>query len=213
MAKCFLRLFGVRHARFEALYDAFFDRRLGITTTSVVEHHQLGGEEGSRQHATSYHAYAYNRIRLVYNAYRARFGDERRRHRFIDVGCGEGRLVFFWAWKGYQSAGFDFDATLVDRAKANQTTFAGNGSLVTFFRADARTWRLPPEPSIINLFNPFDATLLRAFVANNLQVIAETQSLLLYLHDHHASELSDLGLDMVYREPYLRVSFWRAAPP
>ena len=211
VAKIGLRPFGVRHARFERLYDWWMDQRLNVSTRTFIEHEQLKGDPDSSVHATLYHGYPYGRLRFVFRAFIRTFRTGGP-HRFVDIGCGEGRQVFYWAARGYRCVGLDFDSSLVERAVANRSRFRGDRDLVTFVLGDARTYTIDPEPSVISLFNPFDATILRSFMMNNRAMISNTHSVVLYMHDHHASVLSELGMQMAFRAPDLKISFWTVAP-
>ena len=84
---------------------------------------------------------------------------------------------------------------------------------MAFEVGDARTYRIAPVPSIVGLFNPFDDTILRPFVANNLPVVAAARSAIVYMHDHHARVLEDAGLSRVFDDRSMKVSIWTVGPP
>ena len=83
---------------------------------------------------------------------------------------------------------------------------------MTFVRGDARTYTIYPQPSIISPFNPFDATIVRRFMIKNLPLISDTHSVVLYMYDHHVSVLGELGMQVTFSAPDLKISFWTAAP-
>lgn len=118
---------------------------------------------------------------------------------FVDVGCGKGKACIYAA-RRFAFAhvhGVDFSHPLIDVAQQNLRR-AGLRN-VTFACADAADWRLPPGRNLVFLYNPFDASLLRRFLTNNLASFSQDDSVVAYINDVQRSVLRELGFEVVYR--------------
>ncbi len=95
---------------------------------------------------------------------------------FIDVGAGRGRVVAAAASYSYrQVLGVGFAAELQRDARRYIASMPAEGRMaceVDVIEADATTFEIPAGPCFFYLYNPFDAPVLRKFLAN---VIASHQ--------------------------------------
>ena len=120
----------------------------------------------------------------------------------LDVGCGNGvsTLYFFEKYDFREFLGFDFDSRLIEFAKINCLKYEDKN--VNFFVEDARYYRLPNKPLCLFMFNPFGLNTLKAFIDNNIQVLRDNKSLLLYANDIQLTVLQPyakcLGRDVKY---------------
>ena len=186
----------------ELLYSLQFGSKVPVSNLDV--------SGMSAQHAVAYQPVSVFRLRLLLNAL---FEYEYHRKsksfsQFIDVGCGRGKLAIY-AKKILQSiqvCGFDFSADLVQSAKENAKK--ANINDIEFFVADAADYIISGDRAIIALFNPFDETMLRTFLTNNIDFILRTQSVLLYIYDYHRNVPSEFGLKIIYRTQRAWGSVW-----
>jgi SAM-dependent methyltransferase len=202
--------FAIRASKFDDFHDAYWDIRLGVDTHGWIENQDLGFADRERQsHATKYHGYRYRRIERLYRESRRFVPDP---EVAIDVGCGEGRLVYAFAARGVPGIGVELSAGLVERARRNAARF--KGAPVKFEHADAAEYRLPERRAIVLMFNPFDGVVMAKFVENNLATLRRTGSIIAYANDVHAPVLESGGLkrvhrDNVYGHDSLSFSIWR----
>jgi Methyltransferase domain len=82
---------------------------------------------------------------------------------FIDLGCGKGRTLAIAAQHGFRRiVGVELDDRLVHIARKNarriQTPASGS---VQVIHGDASAYRLPAEPMVLYLFNPFGEHTMR----------------------------------------------------
>ena len=85
---------------------------------------------------------------------------------FIDLGCGKGRVVFFFSrQKLKKSIGVDSNQELIDIAKKNLANFKLNNSPIEFLNSDAANLQFKEE-TIFFMFNPFGAKTMRAVLRN-----------------------------------------------
>ncbi len=83
---------------------------------------------------------------------------------FIDLGCGKGGTLAVAALRGFRRVvGIEFDSQLADAARANAEVMgARTGGEIEVVEGDVSTYRFPPEPTLIYLFNPFGAGTMRS---------------------------------------------------
>lgn len=92
---------------------------------------------------------------------------------FLDAGCGKGRVVLQAArlYPFKRVMGFDFSPDLVAIAQANidkrRRRLRCND--VEIFVADAESWQVPDDVTIVFLYNPFIGDVLRRFVDSVLE--------------------------------------------
>ena len=127
---------------------------------------------------------------------------------FIDMGCGKGKACLFMAKSGVfrRVIGVDISSVLLTAARDNRAHM-GAGTAIEFIEADAQTYRLPDGPSLIFLFNPFDAIALSRFIAQNLEHFRKTGSIIAYCFDVEREVLADHGFYVLWRDAKKRYSF------
>lgn len=86
---------------------------------------------------------------------------------FVDAGSGMGRVVLLAAKLPFkQIAGIEVSPALHEIAKENLANYPASQKAcrdIRLIRADASAWPLPKGDLLVYLYNPFDATLMRAF--------------------------------------------------
>jgi len=89
---------------------------------------------------------------------------------FIDIGCGKGRVLLMAAEHGFRKIiGVDFAADLCLAARDNVERYrrSSNSSAVfSIEQRDACTYNVPDQPGVLFLYNPFNESVMRSFVAN-----------------------------------------------
>lgn len=109
---------------------------------------------------------------------------------FIDIGCGKGRMLLYarLTKKFNKVIGIDISNELIMTAKKN---FGGAG--IQTYADDATNWLLPNEKCLIYMFNPFNETILKIFLKNNLDHFANYSSTIIYHRDIYSTALEELG--------------------
>jgi SAM-dependent methyltransferase len=91
---------------------------------------------------------------------------------FVDVGSGAGRvaLAASWLFRCRRVIAIERDPRLHDAAVRNlQTCRPSLRTPVELMNGDALTWALPPEVSVIFLYNPFSGQQFRELVGRVLE--------------------------------------------
>jgi hypothetical protein len=83
----------------------------------------------------------------------------------------------------------------------------GGVTPIDFIEADAQTYRLPDGPSLVFLFNPFDAIALSRFIAYNLDHFRKAGSIIAYGFDIEREVLAKHGFYPLWRDAKKRLSF------
>jgi precorrin-6B methylase 2 len=85
---------------------------------------------------------------------------------FMDLGCGTGRVVFFFATKRIKKAiGIDTNKKLIKVAKKNLSNFSGQKNKVEFWNSDAATFDMS-SPTIFFFYNPFGEKTFKKVLEN-----------------------------------------------
>jgi len=91
-------------------------------------------------------------------------------YRFIDFGCGKARVLLMASKFPFREiVGIDISDQLIEVAKANVARYRSetkNSVPISIHRVSAQRYPLPPDDSIIYLFNPFSASILDAVIQN-----------------------------------------------
>ena len=127
---------------------------------------------------------------------------------FVDMGCGKGKACLFMARTGTfrRVIGVDISSHLLTAARDNRAHMGGIIP-IEFIEADAQTYKLPEGPSLVFLFNPFDAVALARFIGNNLDYFRKTGSVIAYGFDIEREVLAELGFYTLWRDAKKRFSF------
>jgi SAM-dependent methyltransferase len=121
---------------------------------------------------------------------------------FIDLGCGKGRVLILAAHHGFgRVVGVELDSRLVEVARANLRSIraAANGfpDNVEVVAADAASYPLPLEPTVLYLYNPFGEQTIRDVAWNVQRSLKEKPRPLLVIyhnpvHQHLFEEMPAL---------------------
>lgn len=111
----------------------------------------------------------------------------------IDYGCGKGRVDFYLSYQTRcRSIGVEYDERIYERAAENQTSGVSAG-LVSLEKADAVSFKVPPEADRFYFFNPFSVEILKKVLGRIRESYYEKQRELLlffyYPQDEYISYL------------------------
>jgi len=125
----------------------------------------------------------------------------------LDVGCGVGisTLYFNQKYSFKNFLGFDYDQSLVKVARQNRLIANKNcfdTSNLDFEIADAKEINLVDKRYAIFMFNPFGWKTMNIFINNNLKILRQTKSILLYANDICNQELIKYGTIIERNEFY-----------
>jgi SAM-dependent methyltransferase len=132
---------------------------------------------------------------------------------FIDIGSGKGKVCLYAArfYPFHRVIGVEFSRRLVDTANANlEKSGAVN---VEFVHADATQWQLPDGNSIVFLFNPFDATVMRHFLDFNRQHFRAHDSVLVYANAVHRDTVQECGFRSIVASRVFNCFLFTATAP
>jgi SAM-dependent methyltransferase len=143
-----------------------FDEEFGVRTSGLVAGRHLKSGHRHDRHATAYYGVAPSVFRaLVKRWQRSRPAAEIEEFRFLDVGAGMGRALLLAAELPFHEVvGVELNPTLARIARRNLTVWRATGRARAPMRVvcgDAVEIRLPPEPCLAFLFNPFGAPVMR----------------------------------------------------
>lgn len=148
------------------LYEEVFERRLGIQTRGTVSPEDLGHDspELLEYSPTPYHALRYCLARVPIEP-----GEDS----LLDYGCGMGRVITLAATKPFRRVvGIEISPAMAERARENIGRAKKRlKSEVHVDVADARTYQVPDDITVIHLYNPFTGDPL----AQTVERIRESQ--------------------------------------
>lgn len=195
----------------EALCDAAFDRWHRLDFGGVIEQADLAtNQHPSHANAFSYEAAAGIDLRIVVSeALRV----DPTFQNFLDLGSGKGKSCNYVAWSfGFKNiVGIEFSAQLIEIAEINNKKL--NTKNVTYILADAARYKIAPAPTIVYMYNPFDASILENFLSNNMEHFRTHGSVIAYVNDRHRSSLTKFGFETVYRDQTRKHSIYRLPDP
>jgi SAM-dependent methyltransferase len=155
---------GVREAQrfvWYRLYEELQEKRLGIRTTGIVTSQELRHESPELlEYAPSpYHALRYCLAQLA-----VRTGEDA----LLDYGCGMGRAVVLAATKPFRRVvGVEISPALAAVASENVRRARKRLKCEVHLEvADATTYPVPDDITVVHLFNPFTGDTLARTVGN-----------------------------------------------
>jgi len=185
--------------------DRWFEKWNGVDVEGIIEQIDYGpADESTLARATFYQPIPVRYLARILR--QARKSTPRLTH-FIDVGCGKGKACVYMGLKGGfdRISGLEFAPRLVSAARANMR----RAGLVQsdIIETDARDYALPAAPTLVFLFNPFDAAALDYFIQKNLFHFQKQRSLIAYAFDVRREVLRNAGFREIRRDTPTRLSF------
>lgn len=105
-------------------------------------------------------------------------GLDPRRHRFVDLGCGKGRMLIVAAELGFKSCvGVEFADELAAAARRNVA--ASGFKTIKVVHGDAGHYAFTDEPFVLYMFNPFSKQIM-ARVRDNLLKLKRANYCVIY---------------------------------
>ncbi|MBM2820255.1 MAG: hypothetical protein HW405_15 [Candidatus Berkelbacteria bacterium] len=136
----------------------YMDYRLGITTRGMFIF------EDQTSLYKDYHEYDASYYGILERT--QKFISFKKNDVFIDLGCGKGRAVFFYSYKGIRkSIGIEINKKLIHDAKTNLKKFKYFKNNIKFSQIDAAKYNFFDE-TIIYLANPFGKLTLSRVLRN-----------------------------------------------
>lgn len=182
---------GVRHIlgravkRLKPVRDDF-DARYGTDTGGLINLWQYRIDSPNAKYGVSYGSASEQHIQALLSPFP-------RTASFVDLGCGKGRPLIVAATMGFKTIiGVEFVRELAEIARNNLRKTGTNATVVC---ADAVSYKYPPGPLIIYLYDPFGAAVM-ASVARNLKRHKE-ELWVIYINPEH----SDLFDSWIQRLP------------
>lgn len=191
----------------EDLCDAIFDRWYRLDFGGVIEQADLAtNQHASHANAVRYEAVAGIDLRVVVSeALRV----DPTIQNFLDLGSGKGKSCLYVArsFRFKNIVGIEFSAQLIEIATANTTKFTRKN--IDYVLADAAQYKMLPMPTIVHMYNPFDAKILDAFLTNNMEHFRSHGSVIAYVNDRNRSTLTRFGFETAYRDHARKLSVYR----
>lgn len=157
-----LRVFRVGWTTF---WDVLWDWRHGTETVQRIPPHQLETESSNKQWAQYYGATKAGPLLQLFRL--LNLGKDRR---FVDLGCGKGRVVMLAAQHGFSTiVGIDFSAELCRSAEKNLEEFRKRRrveSEIRILHSDVVDYAVGPEDSVFFLYDPFSKEVLGGVLEN-----------------------------------------------
>jgi hypothetical protein len=175
-----------------------FDRLYRTDTGGLIPGAQLASGHANDAHITAYYAIAPSILDTLIDLWLQTPPPlPIDRYTLLDVGAGKGRAILTAGQHPFrQVAGIELNPALAAIARANIRAFTQSPAAsllapVTLLEGDALEVPLPESPIVVTLFHPFEAPVLRRFLARLEQHFAECPRLLdiLYINAEHASVL------------------------
>lgn len=170
-----------------------FDLKHGVRTSGLVAGRNLKTEHPHSRHATACYAVAPSVFRQMVRRWRrTRPVAATRETTFIDVGAGMGRGVLLGSELGFRHAlGVEFHPTLARIARRNLARWRRDGRAICPARiveADALELEWPAGPTVLFLFNPFGAVVMRRLLRALAREFAGRPGELDILYVNHEQE-------------------------
>ena len=179
-----------------------FDRLHNTDTGGLIPGRALLTGHASDAHVTAYYAIAPSILDGIIDLWlRTSPPSQIDRYTFLDVGAGKGRALMTASRHPFrQVVGIELNPGLAKIARANLGAFAASPHAdalapVFLLEGDALEVPLPDGPMLVHMFHPFEAPLLRRFLARLEQHYAQHLAGrsgrldVLYVNAEHLTEL------------------------
>lgn len=173
-----------------------FDELYGTDTGGLIPGAELASGHANDPHITAYYGIAPSILDALIDLWLQSSPPlPIDRYTLLDAGAGKGRAILTAAQHPFRNViGIELNPALAAKARANIRAFQESGaasalSPVALVEGDVLDVPLPDTPTVATLFHPFEAPVLRRFIARLEQHFAERPGLLdiLYINAEHAS--------------------------
>ncbi len=149
-----------------------FDRMHGVDTSGLVPAKHLVTGHANDEHVTAYYGVAPSILRALIERWRETLPPHPiERYSFIDVGCGKGRgLLVASEYRFRNVVGIELNPAMAAIARRNAEHWARAHSddptaarlaPIEVVEQDALDFELPATPTLLFLFHPFEAPVLK----------------------------------------------------
>lgn len=149
----------------EGLTNHPFDEQHGVRTSGLVAGRHLKSGHTHDRHATAYYGVAPSVFQRLVQRWQRLSPKSTEQTTFIDIGAGMGRAVLLASQIPFkQVLGVELNPTLVRIARRNLTAWRKADRAVAptrILQVDAVAFGYPPAPTLLFLFNPFGAVVMK----------------------------------------------------
>ncbi len=149
-----------------------FDQAHGVDTSGLVPAKHLATGHANDEHVTAYYGVAPSILRSLIAQWRETQPPHPiERYSFIDVGCGKGRgLLVASEYRFCNVIGIELNPTMAAIARSNAEHWArthredptcAQPAPIEVVEQDALDFELPATPTLLFLFHPFEAPVLK----------------------------------------------------
>jgi SAM-dependent methyltransferase len=164
-----------------------FDQAHGVDTSGLVPARHLATGHAHDEHVTAYYGVAPSILRALIARWRETVPPHPiSNYTFLDIGCGKGRALLVASELPFRRVvGVELNPKLAAIARSNVEIWtrahaadptAGLLAPIDVLEQDALELTLPPRPTLIFLFHPFEAPLLRKLLRRIESQLAEATS-------------------------------------
>jgi len=193
------------------LEDYVYEHMHRLEISSFINKGDMIFEDSvAHEHATAYGAVSCSTMRELFREIRK---TGTKYDRFMDIGSGEGKACFYAARKAIASEiiGIEYSSPLLHVALLNLRQ--QNLDNVNFIQADATKFLFDPGPTIVFMYNPFDADYLEQMITKNLDHFQSNKSVIAYANDCHRHSLVKYGFETIYRNQDTKNSLYQISYP
>jgi len=152
--------------------DLWFDIRYGTDTSGIIEVDQIEVDSPNKKFAMRYEVTRARPLARLLRLLSLPTGG-----RFIDVGCGKGRVLMVAARHGFaRITGVEYSPELCEIARRNLALFRRKTGLqfdAEVVEADAADYDIPPDADVFFMFNPFYKEILEVVAGNIASSVRE----------------------------------------
>lgn len=152
-----------------------FDQIHEVDTSGLVPSGHLATGHPNDEHITAYYAVAPSILRALVQRWRATVPPHPiHSYTFLDIGCGKGRALLIASELGFrQVIGVELNPRMAAIARANalhwQQSHAADSTApaiapIDVVEQDALDYAFPGTPTLVFLFHPFEAPVLKALI-------------------------------------------------
>jgi predicted RNA methylase len=179
-----------------ALYEFWFERKLGVSTGIVIPVDRLDYSDEAKVHAQPYFPSSY-----LFLTEALKTGPlDCRDQVLVDFGCGMGRVLLFASMLPFKRiVGVELSNSLCEVARQNLDQFYARKKKSepewSVVSADVRTFAIPHDATVFYMANPFDAIVVKAVLDNietSLRQVGR-QCYLIYANPQHETLLQRPG--------------------
>ncbi len=190
-----------------------FDQAHGVDTSGLVPAKHLATGHAHDEHVTAYYGVAPSILRALIAHWRETVPPHPiSSYTFLDIGCGKGRALLVASELPFgRIVGIELNPQLAAVARANAESWIGSHAAdptapllapIEILEQDALELALPAGPTLIFLFHPFEAPLLRKLLrrieAQIASQIAERAKLALHSNSSPHAPAPQFDQDILY---------------